>query len=171
MNGGRNDPVLGFNFVVTLTDSSSLLTIALSAMKQSAQAGFSECTGLDSALQVEEYREGGDNAVTRKFPTRASSGNLKLRRGVVKDDALWQWHLSYLQGRGKRRDGTVILQDSLQRPVRVWHFVRGMPVKWSGPAMHAMQGQVAIEELEIAHEGLVPSSPAAALGQALAGLF
>lgn len=168
---GRVDPVLGFNFVVKLTDSSSLLTIALSAMTQSAQAGFSECTGLESALQVEEYREGGDNGITRKFPGRGGSGNLKLKRGVVADDALWQWHLGFLQGQGKRRDGTVILQDTLQRPVRVWHFVRGIPVKWSGPAMHAMQGQVAIEELEIAHEGLVPSSPAAALGNAIASLF
>jgi phage tail-like protein len=171
MNGGRDDPVMGFNFVVTLTDSSSLLTIALSGMKQAAQAGFSECTGLDSLIQVEEYREGGDNGITRKFPTRASSGNLKLRRGIVKDDALWLWHLSYLQGRGKRRDGTVILHDTQQRPVRVWHFVRGMPVKWTGPALNAMQGHVAIEELEIAHEGLVPSSPAAALGNAIASLF
>jgi phage tail-like protein len=171
MSGTRIDPVLGFNFVITLTDSSSLLTIALSAMRQAAMAGFSECTGLDSTLQVEEYREGGDNATTRKFPGRMGSGNLKLKRGVVASDDLWQWHLAYIEGRGKRRDGTVILQDSLQRPVRVWHFLRGMPVKWSGPALHAMQGQVAIEELEIAHEGLRPSSPAAALGNAIAGLF
>lgn len=171
MNGARQDPVLGCNFVVTLTDSSSLLTIALSAMRQASVAGFSECTGLESGFQVEEYREGGDNGVTRKFPSRAASGNLKLRRGVVAADDLWQWHLSFIEGRGKRRDGTVVLQDSRQRPVRVWHFIRAMPVKWSGPGLHAAQGQVAIEELEIAHEGIRPSSPAAALGQAIAGLL
>src|SRR5262249_1421663 len=148
MNGNRQDPVLGFNFVVTLTDSSSLLTITLSAMRQAAVAGFSECSGLDSLMKVEEYGEGGDKGMKRKFPTRNGDGNLKLRSGVTSSDDLWQWHLSYLQGRGKRRDGTVILQDTLQRPIRVWHFVRGMPVKWTGPTMQAMQGQLAIEELE-----------------------
>jgi phage tail-like protein len=171
MTAERQDPVMGFNFVVTLTDSSSLLTIALSGMRQSAMAGFSECTGLDSALQVEEFREGGNNGTTLKFPTRINSGNIRLKRGVVGSDDLWQWHLAYIEGRGKRRDGTIILQDTRQQTVRVWHFIRGIPVKWSGPAMNAAQSHVAIEELEIAHEGIRPSSPASALGQAIAGLF
>jgi phage tail-like protein len=171
VTGKRVDPVKGYNFLITLVDSSSLLTVTLSGIQNAAVGGFSECSGLEMALQVEEYREGGNNGTVLKFPTRTTWGNIRLRRGVVASDDLWKWHYSFVEGKGTRRDGTIILQNDAHQPVRVWNFTRGLPVKWTGPAMNATQGQVAVEELEIAHEGVKLSSPAAALANAIKSLF
>jgi phage tail-like protein len=77
-----------------------------------------------------------------------------LKRGIALSDDLFQWHYAFVQGNVQRRDGLIALQDEEHVPVKVWKFTRGLPVKWSGPAFNATQNQVAIEELEIAHEGL-----------------
>jgi phage tail-like protein len=142
----RVDPYRSLNFVISLIDSSSSGT-------QTA-GGFSECSGLEMSLEVEEYKEGGNNGTVLKFPTRAKWTNLKLKRGVATSDDLWLWHYSFIQGQVQRRDGVVTLMDELQNPVKTWAFRRGIPVKWTGPTLNAAQNQVAIEELEITHEGL-----------------
>jgi phage tail-like protein len=150
----RIDPYRAFNFVVALVDSSSTLTTVATSVASIAMGGFSECAGLEMTLDVEEYREGGNNGVVLKFPSRIKWTNLRLKRGVTASDSLWLWHYAFVQGQVQRRDGIVALRDEEQIPVKVWSFRRGLPVKWTGPSMNAAQGQVAIEELEITHEGL-----------------
>lgn len=164
--GVRIDPVRNYNFLITLVDSSSSLasvTVTLGISKP-AVGGFSECSGLEVALQTEEHREGGNNGTVLKFPTRINWANIKLRRGVATSNDLWDWHYGFVEGKGKRRDGIITLQDDQHKPVRSWRFSRGLPVKWTGPALNAAQSQVAIEELEIAHEG-IKVIKAGALGQ------
>jgi len=158
----REDPVLGYNFSVSLVDSSSLLSFTTSLVSKPADAGFSECSGLDSTMEIEDYREGGNNGLVRKFPTRITWSNIRLRRGVTSSDALWQWRQDYLDGAGNRRDGVIMLFDEARNPMKAWRFARGLPLKWAGPSLNATQNQVAIEELEIAHEGLrsIPASVA-----------
>ena len=150
----REDPYRNFNFVVTLLDSASVLGTALSLITKMPMAGFSECSGLEMTLDIEEYKEGGNNGKTLRFPSRVKWANLRLKRGVTQSTDLWLWHYGLVQGTVKRHDGLVMLQDEEHTPVRMWSFKRGLPVKWSGPALNATQIQVAIEELEIAHEGL-----------------
>ena len=140
--GERADPVLVHNFLISFVGSDAAL------------GGFSECTGLEMSLKVEEYNEGGRNGAVLKFPTRISWTNISLKRGVTANTKLWDWHYSFVVGRGSRRDGIIVLQNDLHQPLSTWHFKRGLPVKWSGPAMHASQNNVAVETLEIAHEGL-----------------
>ena len=152
--GVRKDPVRGFNFLVTLTDSPSSLTTIIIGVLAAPPAGFSECSGLESSMQVEEYREGGRNDTVLKFPGRVSYANIRLRRGAALTDELWNWYYDFVQGKGKRRDGVIVLQDDRRNPVKTWQFTRGIPIKWIGPAMNATSNAVAIEELEIAHEGL-----------------
>ena len=152
--GPRTDPVLAYNFLISFVESSSVLATKVSGIRSAPTAGFSECSGLEMSLKVEEYNEGGRNGTVLKFPTRVSWTNLTLKRGLTADGNLWDWHYSFVEGRGRRRDGIIVLQNDLRRPVATWHFKRGLPVKWSGPAMHASQNNVAIETLEIAHEGL-----------------
>lgn len=152
--GLRIDPYRSYNFLVTFMDSSSSLMSVLSAIQTVALGGFSECSGLEMDLDVEEYKEGGGNGAILKFPTRVKYSNIRLRRGVAVSDDLWTWHYSFAQGSGKRRDGVIVLQDDQQNPVKVWSFQRGLPVKWLGPSLNAAQSQIAIEEIEIAHEGL-----------------
>ena len=68
---------------------------------------------------------------------------------------LWDWYYGFVEGRGKRRDGLIVLQNERRLPVSTWNFKRGLPAKWTGPAFNAEASELAIETLEIAHEGLV----------------
>jgi phage tail-like protein len=149
-----SDPFRGFNFVVSLIDSSSLLASGVPSLESGALAGFSECSGLEMGLDIEEYKEGGNNGTVLRFPTRMKWTNLRLKRGITFASDLWQWHYDFSQGVGTRRDGMVVLQDEQHNPAIVWSFTRGLPVKWMGPSFNAGQSQVAFEEIEIAHEGL-----------------
>lgn len=141
----RLDPLPAFNFLVQLIETNGLtLTVA----------GFSECSGLDTTLEVQEYQEGGVNDRVHKFPTRFTFSNIVLRRGVTLDPALRDWYGKLLRGQVERRDGLIILLNELRLPVLAWKFERGLPVKYNGPTLNASANESAIETLEIAHERL-----------------
>lgn len=156
----RTDPLRGYNFVVSILDASTELLSAVKNISKTAAAGFSECSGLDSSIEFEEYKEGGNNSTVLKFPTRATYSPIVLKRGVGLNDNLWNWHNGFILGSGQRRDGLIILQNDDRQPVKIWAFYRGLPSKYRGPSLNAAQNNVAIEELEIVHEGLalIPSS-------------
>jgi phage tail-like protein len=154
--GVRTDPLLSHNFLITLIDTSS--SLALSALSAAvfdvALGGFSECTGLEMSLDVEEYREGGRNGEALQFPTRVRWSKITLKKGLGAGTALWDWHYGFVTGTGKRRDGLIVLLDDLHLPAHIWYFRRGLPTRYSGPSMNASQGSVAIETVEIMHEGI-----------------
>lgn len=147
-------PVGGFNFNVRLLDTAKPGTALLTTVAPPPGGGFSECVGLESTMQVEEYREGGRNDGVLKFPGRIAGANIRLKRGVAISTDLWKWHEAYLRGTGKRRDGVIELLDDGGDVVGTWRFRRGIPIRWVGPNLVAGQSSVAVEELEIAHEGL-----------------
>lgn len=172
----RADPVLNHNFVVSLLDTSSVLATigaaALSAVMDVAVGGFSECSGLEMSMRTEDYKEGGNNGATLHFPNRVEWGPLTLKKGVGSGSALWDWHYGFVVGKGKRRDGLIVLLNELHVPHNIWFFRRALPTKYSGPALNATQNNVAIESIEIAHEGIfqVPLVGAASgLASAIAG--
>jgi len=174
--GVRADPLLNHNFIVSLVDSSSTLgllgSLASSAILDVAVGGFSECSGLEMSMQAEEYKEGGRNGAVLKFPSRVTWSNLTLKKGIGVGTALWDWHFGFVEGRGKRRDGIITLLDAQHVPSTIWFFRRGLPVKYTGPSLNATQNNVAIEAIEIAHEGIhqVPGIGAiGAAGAAIAG--
>jgi phage tail-like protein len=155
------NPVLSYNFLITFVDSSSVLATAVSAIQHVAMGGFSECSGLETSQKIDEYNEGGRNGAVLKFPGRVSWNNIVLKHGMTSNTDLWDWYYSFVEGRGKRRDGVIVLQNDLHLPVNIWNFKRGLPAKWTGPSMNASQNNVAIEAIEIAHEGLVQMSSGA----------
>jgi phage tail-like protein len=166
------NPILACNFQITLLDSTASLftfgSVNLSQALSYPVIGFSECTGLEMQLEVQEYNQGGGNDAPLKFPTRIKPSSLVLKRGLTTDTTLWQWFYSFVQGYGKRRDGTITVNDAAHNQVTVWGFRRGLPVKYSGPQMNASQNAVAVESLEIAHEGLYMMGGAAGFAAALA---
>jgi phage tail-like protein len=81
-----------------------------------------------------------------------------LKRGVTTDGTLRDWHMALLKGQVQRRDGMIFLRDESGQDVLAWHFERGLPVKWSGPALNAGSSEASIETLEIAYERLMPVS-------------
>jgi phage tail-like protein len=154
--GLRLDPLLGHNFLVGLQDSTGSPPSPTTPSRASelAIASFSECTGLGATLDTEDQREGGRNSAVLKFPTRTTWPPITLRRGVTVGSDLLDWLSGFTQGRGRRRDGTVILLDDRHEPSVVWCFQRGLPVRWTGPSLNAGRSEVAVESLEIVHEGL-----------------
>ena len=139
----RVDPYKNFNFRVEI----DALTVA----------GFSECTGLSTELNVIEYREGGDFLV-RKLPGLAKVGDITLKRGVTKSNELQTWHKNTLDGKVDRRDGVIILLDDDHTEVVRWNFTDGWVRKWEGPSLNAKGNEVAIESITICCERLERST-------------
>jgi phage tail-like protein len=139
--GTRTDPLLAFRFEV-----------AIAGMPP---AGFSECTGLQAELEVQEYREGGVNTYVHRFPTRMKHPVLTLRRGIV-DRAIWDWYESILEGAHPfRRIGSIsVLDPAGAGTVAKWEFKGAFPSNWKGPELNAAQNNVAVETFELSHEGL-----------------
>jgi phage tail-like protein len=164
------DPPITARFVVMLFDTSSmasgLATGAISLATDVLFGGFTDCTGIEMTQTEMKYSEGGNNAAQLRFPTSLTWTNLTLKRGVTRvSQAGWHWLYHFGQGRVRRMDGIVALLDSLFIPHTMWYVKRAFPVKFTGPALSAMNPTVAIETLELAHEGmwLVPSTPTATL--------
>jgi phage tail-like protein len=156
MASSRIDPLSTFNFYITLIDSSSIAGTLITAALSYAVAGFSECSGLEATVEIQDLREGGVNTYVHRFSTRPTYSNLTLKRGVIYlYDDLWTWHYNWVQGIGTRKDGLLVLLDESRNPAKIWKFKSGIPTKWVGPAFNAGQSSVAIESLEIAHQGLV----------------
>jgi phage tail-like protein len=138
--GSRQDPYVAFRFQVKLDD----FTVA----------GFSECTGLQMETEIKDYLEGGLNTHVLKFPGRTKHGNLTFKRGIV-DKNVWQWCYDLTRGIVKRRGGSIQLFDpSGEKVVMEYQFSGAFPVKWQGPDMNATQNNVAMETLELCHQGL-----------------
>ena len=112
--GLRSDPFPAFNFIISLIDTSSTLAVVSTAINLAIGGGFSECSGLDGTLVVEDYAEGGENRFVHKFPTRMTYGHLVLKRGVSLSEDLWNWHFDYANGKGKRRDGLIFFLNELR---------------------------------------------------------
>ena len=169
--GDRDDPINGFNFAISLMESSSpaagVTTLALNTLTDNIEGGFNECTGLDVMLEVEEFKPGGVNDRVLKFPTRVSYGKLILKKGMVKDQALMKWIAGFAEGKVKRRDGLITLLDAKREAHTVWKFKRGLPAKYSGPRLNAADNSVAFEGIEIEHEGLELMSGASGLTRAI----
>jgi phage tail-like protein len=173
----RQDPLLAFNFQISLTDSSSsgvgsaLTTVTLSSVGLTVVAGFSECSGLEGTLEVQDYMAGGRNDGVLHFPTRMKWSNITLKRGLANSTDLWNWYAGFAVGKAVRKDGVIVLQDEQHNPQRVWGFRRGLPIKYTGPTMNAAQSAVAFESIEIAHEGLNLVPGASALATAVRSIF
>jgi phage tail-like protein len=150
------DELPAYRFIVTLDAGDAYLPPAqVLLLPLLALGGFQEVSGLGAELEVMAYAEGGVNDHLHQLPVRHSWGRIVLKRGLVITNALWDWYQAGLtQSLGARRDGTVILLTPQGVPAAAWNFHGGLAAKWTGPVCDAMRDAVAIESLEIAHEGL-----------------
>ena len=138
--GERQDPFLAFRFEIRLDDL--------------AVGGFSDCTGLHMETEVQDYPEGGLNTHLHKFPTRTKLTNLVLKRGIV-DRLMWDWYYELTQGQIRFRNGSILVKDPAAATVVMeWQFRQAFPCKWSGPDLNAAQSSVAVETMELCHQGL-----------------
>ena len=151
-----------FNFRVKLFQSGQADTPQRRVL---GDGGFQECSGLEIELDVQELQEGGRNDGVIRRIGRAKYQPLTLKRGMLlakdggpADTHLWGWLQRLASGEDVVRfDGVVEVLDTAaaaQKVLATWSFVRGLPAKVTGPQLNAKTGEVAIEELHIAHEGL-----------------
>ena len=142
----RDDPYPAFNFEVVIT--------GISDDGRAVKGSFVEVSGLEVDVDAIEYRNGSEDITVRKLPGLKKFSNITLKRGVIGDTTLWNWLNSVLTGHVIRADGTITLLDESRQPVMRWKFRRGWPCKWEGPRFLAESNDVALESLEICHEGL-----------------
>jgi phage tail-like protein len=137
----RDDPYLNFNFLVEIDDV--------------AAAGFSEANVPEGRIEAVAYREGSDpSSAARLLPGRVEYGHVVLRRGFAGDATLFQWWQQVTQGALQRRNVSILLLDEQRQEVARWRLRRAWPTKWVGPQLRALGNDVAIETLELAHEGI-----------------
>jgi phage tail-like protein len=138
--GDRVDPYRNFNFLVELDGIT--------------QAGFSDCSGFGSSTDPIEYREGGENTTVRKLPGMTKHNNITLKRGLTDSKELYEWYRGVVAGKIQRKNGSIVVLDVDGTEKVRWNFVQAWPTKWEGPALTAKGNDIAIETLEIAHEGI-----------------
>jgi phage tail-like protein len=138
--GKRVDPFLNYNFLVELDGV--------------VGAAFSEVSGLNATTEPVEYREGGENTTVRKLPTMTKYSNIVLKWGMTTDRRLYDWYRQTVLGDIQRKNGSVIVLDRQGTEVARWNFVNAWPTKYDIPHFNATAHEVAIESLELAHEGV-----------------
>jgi phage tail-like protein len=141
----ENDPFASFNFLI---ESGGLI-----------QAGFSECTGLNSETNIIEYREGVDEPTMRKLLGLAKFGNIMLKRGVGIGQQMFEWRQMVSEPsdeptREPRRNISIILLDEKREEKVRYNLKSAWPSKWTGPDFKASANEISIEQLEICHEGM-----------------
>ncbi len=121
-----------------------------------SRVGFSEVSGLTQENQPIEYRDGSFPEYSSiKMPGIRKFSNIVMKRGIVKgDNDFHKWLLTVKLNTVERRDLIVSLLNEEHNPVMVWKVHNAFPVKVEGPGLKASGNEVAIESIEVAHEGL-----------------
>lgn len=139
--GTRTDPYRGFNFQLEIDG------VPLGA--------FSECSGLTAEGDAVDYREGTDfQPNVRKLVGLRKYTNITLKRGYTQDKSLWAWHVNIANGIPDRRNVTIVLMNEQRQPVLRWHAENAWLNKIEAPSFKASGNEVAMESVEIIHEGL-----------------
>lgn len=121
-----------------------------------AEVAFQEVSGLDIEAQIIEYRHGNSPEFsTIKMPGIKKTGNVTLKKGVfVKDNAFWDWFNQIKMNTIERKTVVISLLDEAGSPTMVWTLNNAWPTKITGTDMKSDGNEVAVETIEVAHEGL-----------------
>ncbi len=136
----RDNPYANYNFTVDIGGG--------------AELGFAEAELPAGELEVIEYREGADrrNAV-RKLPGLAKYPNVTLKRGVTGRLEVYEWWNAGRNGTVDRRTVVITLLDEAREPVQRWALRNAWPVRLEWSRLDGKGNEIAIETLELAHEG------------------
>jgi phage tail-like protein len=137
----RRDPFKNYSFLVEIDGIAS--------------SAFKSVSGLAAEAEVIEYREGSDPlSSSRKLPGRVEYPNVRLSRGLTTSRDLWDWWQTVVDGSLERRNVSITLLDDTRTPVLRWLLRNAWIAKFEAPELDASANEVAIETIELAHEGL-----------------
>ena len=139
-------PLPSFFFVVSFGESKGIEN----------KASFTEVSGLTTEVQTVDYRDGLDkNTVPRKIPGMMKYSNVTLKRGVFhKSDEFYKWISEKKYNSIERKALVITLQGSDNQPLITWSLSNAYPVKVDGPSMKSDSSEVAVETIELVHEGI-----------------
>jgi phage tail-like protein len=137
----RRDPYRTFNFQLEIDG------VPLGA--------FSEASGLTADGEAVPYREGTDlQQNVRQLTGLRKYMNITLKRGYTQDKSLWRWYGNIVNGQPDRRNVTIVLMNEARAPVMRWHAESAWVNKIEGPTFKAAGNEIAMESVELVHEGL-----------------
>jgi phage tail-like protein len=142
----RQDPLPVFCFKVTLDGGKG-------------EAFFKSASGLRYETEVVPVREGGVNDTTFNLVGGTKWSNIILKQGYTGSSDLLSWREEWISGKMTRRGGVITQMNTALKEIASWTFTRGWPCKWEIAEFDAAKSELAIETLEIAHEGITWSKP------------
>lgn len=123
--------------------------------KMLCDAAFSECDGLEMTMEPKTVREGGNNRQQIHLAGPVSYANLTLKRGMTRTLDLWRWFSIAAgeggEGRGAKARGLVTMRDAAGNAQLYFKLTGCLPIKIKAPALNAIDGLIAIEEMQIAY--------------------
>jgi phage tail-like protein len=143
----RTQPLPVFCFHVTLNIPGFSTSVAF----------FKSVSGLKYETEVVPVREGGVNDTTWQLVGATKWSNLIFKQGFTGDSSLLKWREAWLSREETKKrieTGTIVQLDGNLCERAKWTFVNGWPMKWELAELDATKSELAIETLEIAHEGL-----------------
>ncbi|MET0395056.1 MAG: phage tail protein [Chitinophagaceae bacterium] len=122
-----------------------------------AKIGFSEVSGLSVETDVVEYRDGSSPEFHKiKMPGMQKFGNITMKRGTFAgDNDFYKWWNTVALNTIERRNVTISLLNENHEPVVVWKIKNAWPSKAQSTDLKSDDNGVAIETIELVHEGLV----------------
>lgn len=143
--GKRRDPLPVFCFKVQIALNNG----------ENGDAFFRSVSGLRSETEVVPVRAGGTNHTTHQLVGATKWSNIVLKQGFTGSSGLLEWRDRWVYGpKRDRLSGFIIQLSSALTEVARWEFSNGWPCKWEVSELDASKSEIAIETLEIAHEGL-----------------
>ena len=118
---------------------------------------FNSCEGLGVEVVMEQREEGGNNGYVWQLPTRLKYTNVKLSRALGPDTVKVAKWFTGITSKVTRRTATIVAMTSDNSKVASWDLTDVVPVRWSGPSLNLDSPKIAIETIEIAHHGFLPS--------------
>jgi phage tail-like protein len=139
----RLDPHLGSNFYVSIY---GLIV-----------GQFQKVSGLESSIDVHEFAEGGLNEYTHRAAGPVKYERITLSHGVTDLQTMYKWYEGVAKGVPVRTNMTIMVLDSVGFPVMWWDVKSVLPVRWVGPSLDAGSSEVAVESIELIHNGISKS--------------
>jgi phage tail-like protein len=136
------DPGLGLRFQVTIDGQVNL-------------GNWQKCDGLMVEYDIHEYREGGQNGYVHRIPGRAKYQNIKLTRPVDSTSITVAAWVASVQARVTRGTAHIAVLDPTGSTVAAWDLAGVYPARWTGPSLDVVGSQIAMETLELVHNGFL----------------
>lgn len=140
----NNIPIVGFHFSVAF----ELFP------QQSIDAKFQNVAGLKANVEMETYKEGGQNRFTHHLPLGSSYQELVLKRGLTSDvSALSNWCMNTIENFNfKPVNLTVSLLNENGNPLKTWYVVQAIPLSIEFADFNSEENKIVIETFTLKYK-------------------